>query len=130
MLFRSLYGQIASEAMGDKQISGSGGQGDFVVGAAKSKGGKAFICLRSTHEIGDQVVSRIVPDIQGIVSVPRAWAFYVVTEFGKVCLKGKSSWQIAESLVSIAHPDFREDLIKAAQAKGIWRRSNKTAYDV
>ena len=120
-----LYGQIASEAIGDRQISGSGGQGDFVIGAAKSRGGKAFICLKSTRMIGDRVVSRIVPDIQGIVSVPRAWAFYVVTEYGKVCLKGKSTWGIAEDLISIAHPDFREDLIKAAQQKGIWRRSNK-----
>jgi len=120
-----LYGQIASEAIGNRHISGSGGQGDFVVGAAKSNGGKAFICLKSTRKIGERVVSQIVPDIQGIVSVPRAWAFYIVTEFGKVCLKGKSTWGIAEALISIAHPDFRDDLIKAAQHKGIWRRSNK-----
>jgi acyl-CoA hydrolase len=122
-----LYGQIASEALGAKHISGSGGQGDFVVGAAKSKGGKAFICLRSTRTVGDKEVSRIVPNIQGIVSVPRAWAFYVVTEYGKVCLKGKSSWAIAEDLISIAHPDFREDLIQEAAKRGIWRRSNKLA---
>ncbi|MBN1382607.1 MAG: butyryl-CoA:acetate CoA-transferase [Deltaproteobacteria bacterium] len=120
-----LYGQIASEAIGNKHISGSGGQGDFVVGVAKSRGGKAFICLKSTQMIGDRLVSRIVPDVEGIVSVPRAWAFYIVTEYGKVCLKGKTTWQIAEALISIAHPDFRDDLIKAAEAKGIWRRSNK-----
>ncbi len=120
-----LYGQIASEAIGDRQISGSGGQGDFVAGAAKSKGGKAFICLKSTRRVGDQVVSRIVPDLQGITSIPRAWAFYVVTEYGKVCLKALSTWGIAENLISIAHPDFRDDLIKAAAKKGIWRRSNK-----
>ena len=122
-----LYGQIASEALGTRQISGSGGQGDFVYAVAKSKGGKAFICLRSTRMVGDKRVSRIVPDIQGICSVPRANAFYIVTEFGKVCLKGKSSWDIAESLISIAHPDFRDDLIQSAKEKGIWRRSNKIA---
>jgi acyl-CoA hydrolase len=120
-----LYGQIASEAIDDKHISGSGGQGDFMIGAAKSKGGKAFICLRSTRRVGDRTVSRIVPDIRGIVSIPRAWAFYVVTEYGKVCLKGKSSWAIAEDLISIAHPDFQDELVKAAEAKGIWRKSNK-----
>jgi acyl-CoA hydrolase len=120
-----LFGQVASEAMGSKQISGSGGQGDFVIGAAKSRGGKAFICLKSTRKIGEKVVSRIVPDLQGITSVPRAWAFYVVTEYGKVCLKGKTTWGIAEDLISIAHPDFRDELIKAAEAKGLWRKSNK-----
>ncbi len=66
-----------------------------------------------------------MPDLQGITSVPRAWAFYVVTEYGKVCLKGKTTWGIAEDLISIAHPDFRDELIKAAEAKGLWRKSNK-----
>lgn len=120
-----LYGQIASEAMHGRQISGSGGQGDFVIGSAKSRGGKAFICLKSTRRIGDKPVSSIVPDIQGITSVPRSWAFYVVTEYGKVCLKGLSTWAVAEALISIAHPDFREDLVRAAERKGIWRRSNR-----
>ena len=120
-----LYGQTASEALGNRQISGSGGQGDFVYAVAKSRGGKAFICLRSTRKIGGKVISRIVPDIQGICSLPRANAFYVVTEYGMVCLKGKTTWEIAESLISIAHPDFRDGLVQAAQEKGIWRRSNK-----
>ncbi len=121
-----LYGQTASDAIGKKQISGSGGQGDFVAGVAKSKGGKAFLCLKSTRMIDGKLVSRIVPDIQGgLVSIPRASAFYIVTEYGKVCLKGKSTWAMAEGLISISHPDFREDLIKAAQSKGIWRKSNK-----
>ncbi len=56
-----LFGQVASEAMGSKQISGSGGQGDFVIGAAKSRGGKAFICLKSTRKIGEKVVSELCP---------------------------------------------------------------------
>ena len=50
---------------------------------------------------------------------------YVVTEFGKVCLKGMSTWQRAEALISIAHPDFRDELIKEAEKMHIWRRSNK-----
>lgn len=116
-----LFGQTASEAIGGKQISGSGGQGDFVIGATKSNGGKAFICLHSTRMVKGERMSCIVPDVQGIVSIPRANAFYVVTEFGKVNLKGKTSWQIAEALISIAHPDFQEGLIKCAQEKGLWR---------
>ena len=56
-----LFGQVASEAMGSKQISGSGGQGDFVIGAAKSRGGKALICLKSTRKIGEKVVSELCP---------------------------------------------------------------------
>ena len=79
----------------------------------------------ASEAIGDKTMSRIVPDVLGIVSVPRAWAFYVVTGYGKVCLKGLSTWGIAEALISIAHPDFRDDLIKTAAKKGIWRRSNK-----
>lgn len=50
---------------------------------------------------------------------------YVVTEFGKVCLKGMSTWERAEALINIAHPDFRDELIKEAEKMHIWRRSNK-----
>jgi acyl-CoA hydrolase len=50
---------------------------------------------------------------------------YVVTEYGKVCLKGLSSWQRAEALISISHPDFRDDLIRDAEKMNIWRRSNR-----
>jgi len=49
----------------------------------------------------------------------------VVTEFGKVCLKGMSTWERAEALINIAHPDFRDELIKEAEKMHIWRRSNK-----
>lgn len=120
-----LYGQVCSEALGGRQISGAGGQFDFTIGASLSKGGKAFICLHSTRMIGDKKVSRIVPEIQGICTVPRSWTYYVVTEYGAVCLKGKSTWEIAESIISIAHPDFREDLIKEAEKRGIWKRGSR-----
>ncbi len=120
-----LWGQVCSEAQGKKQISGSGGQADFVTGSQKAKGGKSFLCMRSTRMMGDQMISRIVPEVTGIVSVTRASANYIVTEFGKVNLKGKATWQVAEAMISIAHPNFRDDLIKAAEERGIWRRSNK-----
>ncbi|MDD5168731.1 MAG: acetyl-CoA hydrolase/transferase C-terminal domain-containing protein [Syntrophales bacterium] len=123
-----LWGQICSESQGRKHISGSGGQQDFVLGAIRSKGGKAFLCMKSTRMIGDKMVSRIVPDLTGIVSIPRSTANYktnIVTEYGVFCPMGKPVWQIAEGLIAIAHPDFRDELIKAAEERGLWRRSNK-----
>lgn len=120
-----LYGQVCSEALEGKQVSGTGGQFDFTIGATLSKGGKAFICLHSTRMMGNKRVSRIVPTIQGVCTLPRSWVHYMVTEYGTVCLKGKSTWQIAEAVISIAHPDFRDELITEAERRGFWRRSNK-----
>ena len=123
-----LFGQVSSESSGTRQISGAGGQLDFVEGAYLSKGGKSFICLSSTFKKKDgTVASRIRPTLipGSIVTDSRANTMYVVTEFGKVNLKGMSTWQRAEALISIAHPDFRDELIKEAEKMNIWRRSNK-----
>jgi len=122
-----LFSQINSESSGYRNISGTGGQLDFTIGAMNSKGGKPFICMTSTKVSKGKTLSRIVPFlIPGtIVTVPRTFAPYIVTEFGIANMMGKSTYRRAELLIDIAHPDFRDDLIEAAQQQGIWTRTNK-----
>lgn len=123
-----LYGQISSESSGTRQISGTGGQLDFTIGANISKGGKSFICISSTRkDKSGNTISQIVPTFEPgtIATVPRTYADYIVTEYGAVQLRGRTTWLRAEKLISIAHPDFRDDLIKAAQKANIWTKTNK-----
>lgn len=123
-----LYGQVSSESSGFRQISGTGGQLDFTIGAAMSRGGKSFICLSSTTTDKDgNRVSRIVPYLKHgtIITVPRTYTDYVVTEYGVAHLRGRSAWKRAEKLISIAHPDFRDDLVKAAEKQNLWTRTSK-----
>ena len=123
-----LYGQINAESAGTKQISGAGGQLDFVLGAYLSNGGKSFICMSSTFKKKDGTVeSRIKPTLDNgsIVTDTRANVHYFVTEYGIVNLKGLSAWQKTEAIISVAHPDFRDQLIKEAEKMHIWKRSNK-----
>lgn len=123
-----LFGQVNAETAGTKQISGAGGQLDFVLGAYLSKGGKSFICCSSTFKQKDgSIASRIRPTLAdgSVVTDARPNVHWFVTEYGKVCLKGLSSWQRAEALISVAHPDFREQLIQDADKMHIWKRSNK-----
>lgn len=123
-----LYGQMNAESSGTKQISGTGGQLDFVIGAYRSKGGKSIVALSSTYKTRDgEVKSRILPTLSAgtIITDPRSTVHMVATEYGIVNLKGKSTWQRAEQIISLAHPDFRDDLIKEAEKMKIWRASNK-----
>lgn len=111
-----LQGQAASESDGHRHISGTGGQLQFVRGSYASKGGKSFICLSSTYDKRGERRSRIVLDLTSgnIVTTPRTDVMYVVTEYGMVNLKGKSVPERAKALISIASPDFREDLERQA----------------
>lgn len=123
-----LFGQVSAESSGTKQISGAGGQLDFVLGAYLSKGGKSFICCSSTFKTKDgELKSRILPTLHpgSIVTDTRSTTHYLVTEYGIVNVKGLASWQKAEAIISIAHPDFRDELIREAEKMKIWRRSNR-----
>ena len=111
-----LQGQAASESDGLRHISGTGGQLQFVRGAYASEGGKSFICMSSTYNKRGAPRSRIVLSLTpgNVVTTPRTDMMYVVTEYGMVNLKGKSVAERAQLLISIAHPDFREELERQA----------------
>lgn len=123
-----LFGQVNSESAGWQHIGGTGGQLDFVMGAFKSRGGQSFLCTPSVRKNKDgSIESLIRPRLEegAIVTVPRASTHYVVTEYGMVNLKGKSTWEKAELLISIAHPDFHEALIREAERMGIWKNTSR-----
>ena len=111
-----LQGQAASESDGHRHLTGTGGQLQFVRGAYASKGGKSFMLLSSTYERKGVRRSRIVLDLTpgNIVTTPRSDTMYVVTEYGMTNLKGKSVAERAKALISLAHPDFREELERQA----------------
>jgi acyl-CoA hydrolase/GNAT superfamily N-acetyltransferase len=112
-----LTGQVCSDSLGYKFYSGIGGQVDFIRGAAKSRGGKAIIAMPSTAKSGQ--VSRIVPHLTegaGVVTT-RGDVHYVVTEYGTAYLHGKSIRERVLSLINIAHPKFRKELIQAAKGQ-------------
>jgi acyl-CoA hydrolase len=117
-----LTGQVCSESLGPMQFSGTGGQADTAIGAQMSEGGKSFIALYSTAEVKQpdgtrKTISKIAPMLTpgANVSLHRANVDYVVTEYGAVQLRGAPVCERARRLISVAHPDFREEL--TAQAK-------------
>jgi 4-hydroxybutyrate CoA-transferase len=105
-------GQVVSESIGAKQISGVGGQVDFVRGANICPGGKSILAMQSTT--GGGKISKIVPviDTGAAVTTNRNDVRYIITEFGIADLKGKTIRQRAKCLIAIAHPDFRPQLIE------------------
>ncbi len=115
-----LTGQVCADSVGERFYSGIGGQVDFIRGAARSEGGKPIIALPSTATLRDgTVVSRIVSTLKpgaGVVT-SRGDVHYVVTEWGVAYLHGKSIRERAMALISIAHPDFRSELLAAAKER-------------
>jgi acyl-CoA hydrolase len=123
-----LSGQVNSESIGPYVRSGTGGQLDFIIGAQQARDGKAILCSASTYTKKDGTrVSRILPALTpgGIVTTPRSCVQYVCTEYGMVNLRGRNLWERSERLIGIAHPEFREDLIRQAEALGVWRNRNR-----
>lgn len=109
-----ITGQVCADSIGPRLYSGVGGQLDFVRGAARSEGGKTFIALPSTAKGG--VISRIVPQLKpgaGVVTT-RNDVHFIATEYGTVDLWGRNLSERVHALVSIAHPDFREELLRYA----------------
>ena len=114
-----ITGQVCSDSIGTYIYSGFGGQVDFIRGAAHSKGGKPIIALPSTAKNGG--MSRIVPFLKqgaGVVTT-RADVMYVVTEYGVANLHGKNLKERTEALINIAHPAFRDELLRAAKERNL-----------
>ncbi len=122
-----LYGQVSSESVGSRQISGTGGQLDFLEGGFLGKTSNSFIAFTSTFTDKKGVKhSRIVPSLNGsAVTDPRSTTFNLVTENGIECFAGCSLWERTQKLIRLADPEFREELIQDAEKLGIWRKSSK-----
>jgi itaconate CoA-transferase len=110
-----LTGQCCSESMGTTQFSGTGGQHDYARGAFDSKGGKSIIAFYSTAKSG--TVSRVVPTLSpgAIVTTPRTEVQWLVSEYGAVDLKGKTTRDRSLAIIGLAHPQFRDELAAAAK---------------
>ena len=123
-----VLGQVTSETSGKRQISGTGGQLDFVNGGYLSPGGQSFVCCSSTYTDKEgKAHSRVrlsLPEFS-VVTDPRSEMHCIVTEWGIADLAGRSIWERAERIINIAHPDFREELFQGAEKLGFWKRSNK-----
>ena len=116
-----LTGQAASEAIGPAQYSGTGGQLEWVIGSQISPGGRSILVLNSTFTDKKGVKhSKIKPTLPegSVITTPRAYTQYVATEYGIVNLKFKSTKERAEALISLAHPDFRDELRFEAKKYG------------
>ncbi len=120
-LMMDLTGQAASESIGVKQYSATGGQLDFILGARKSRGGKSILSLNSTYTDKEgNLKSKILPTLPAgtVVTTPRTLIEYVITEYGVANLKLRTIKERAKSLIGIAHPQFRDQLSFEARKNG------------
>ncbi|HEX4903017.1 MAG TPA: acetyl-CoA hydrolase/transferase C-terminal domain-containing protein [Acidimicrobiales bacterium] len=112
-----IHGQVVADTRSGEQFSGIGGHEDFVAGAGLELSDRSILCLPSTYRAGEEVRSRIVPWFAAgtVITTPRHQVDVIVTEFGAAELQGKTVHQRGEALAAIAHPDFRDDLLAAAE---------------
>jgi acyl-CoA hydrolase len=125
-----IFGNVSSESVGYRQISGTGGQLDYHYASLHSEGGKGFVCMPSAKigmmgDIKSNVMFKFEEGTQ--ITVPANMTNYVVTEYGIVNLKGNSLWDRIEKLVSIAHPSVRDELLEQAKKARLFTRSNRIA---
>jgi len=124
-------GQCCSETIGTRHFSGTGGQADTAIGALNSKGGRSYICIYSTATVkdkdgGTKKISKIVPTLKqgAVVSLSRNDVDRIVTEYGIAELRGTNVRERVEKLTAIAHPDFREDIMRQSMELGIIRKKS------
>ena len=112
-----IHGQVVADTRSGEQFSGIGGHEDFVAGAGLELSDRSILCLPSTYRAGEEMRSRIVPwfDSGAVITTPRHQVDAIVTEYGVAELQGKTVRQRGEALAAIAHPEFRDDLLAAAE---------------
>jgi acyl-CoA hydrolase len=111
-----IHGQAVADTIAGGQFSGIGGAEDFAAGAALELEDRSLLCLPSTFRRGDEVFSRIVAWFEAgtVITTPRHHVDVVITEFGAAELQGLTVHQRGQALAAVAHPDFREELLEAA----------------
>jgi acyl-CoA hydrolase len=113
-----IHGQVVADTINGKQFSGIGGAEDFVAGAGLQLSDRSLICLPSTFGKDDRMQSRIVPAFGpgAVITTPRHQVDVIITEYGVAELEGKTVAQRGEALAAIAHPQFRDELLAAAES--------------
>ena len=112
-----IHGQVVADTIHGTQYSGIGGHEDFISGPALSLEDRSLLCMPSTANVKGEVKSRIVPwfDAGAVITTPRHQVDVIVTEYGAAELQGLTVHQRGEALAKIAHPDFRDELLEAAE---------------